>query len=28
MSKAEMLSLLGSPTDQGTSVTGKAFIPF
>jgi hypothetical protein len=28
MSKAEMLSLLGPPTDQGTSVTGKAFIPF
>jgi hypothetical protein len=28
MSKAEMLSLLGPPTDQDTSVTGKAFIPF
>jgi hypothetical protein len=28
MSKAEMLALLGSPTDQDTSVTGKAFIPF
>ena len=28
MSKAEMLSLLGAPTDQDTSVTGKAFIPF
>jgi hypothetical protein len=28
MSKAEMLSLLGPPTDQDTSITGKAFIPF
>ena len=28
MSKAEMFSLLGPPTDQDTSVTGKAFIPF
>ena len=28
MSKAEMLSLLGPLTDQDTSVTGKAFIPF
>ena len=28
MSKAEMLSLLGPSTDQDTSVTGKAFIPF
>ena len=27
VSKAEMLSLLGSPTDQDTSITGKAFIP-
>ena len=28
MSKADMFSLLGPPTDQDTSVTGKAFIPF
>jgi hypothetical protein len=28
MSKAELFSLLGPPTDQDTSVTGKAFIPF
>ena len=28
MSKAEMLSLLGPPTDQDMSITGKTFIPF
>jgi hypothetical protein len=28
MSKGEMLSVLGPPTDQETTVTGKAFIPF
>ena len=28
MSKGEMIYLLGQPTDQETTVTGKAFIPF
>jgi hypothetical protein len=28
MSKGEMTYLLGQPTDQETTVTGKAFIPF
>jgi hypothetical protein len=27
MSQAEMFSLIGPPTDQETSLTGKAFIP-
>jgi hypothetical protein len=28
MSKGEMIHLLGQPTDQDTTLTGKAFIPF